>query len=124
MKKEPPLPICWVVIKLNDDILFFLTTTLFLSKVNIHSSSHNSPNDMRLEWRLGKFSACFSWLDKFCIGIWDWCVDAIVDELGIFTLIGYSYGYLLWTIVVRSSRYCPVYPHSDIVSFACGCGGN
>ena len=31
-------------------------------------------------------------------------MDAIVDELGGFTLIGFSDGYLLWTIVVMASR--------------------
>ena len=31
-------------------------------------------------------------------------MDAIVDELGSFTLIGFSAGSLVWTIVVRASR--------------------
>ena len=76
---------------------------MYLSKVTLHSSSHNCPIDMRLEWRLGNISACFSWLDFFC-GIWAWCVDAIVDELGSFTLIGFSDCSLVWTTVVRASR--------------------
>ena len=84
--------------------LFLLTMNLCLSKVTIHSSSHNFPIEMRLEWRLGKISACFAWLDNFFSGIWAWCVDAIVDELGSFTLIGFSDGSLVWTIVVRASR--------------------
>ena len=41
---------------------------------------------MILEWRLGNISACFSYLDNFCIGIWDECVDAIVAELGRFMI--------------------------------------
>ena len=57
---------------------------------------------MRLEWRLGKISARFAWIDKLCNGIWDCCVDAVVDELGGFTLIGFSYGSCVWTIVVRA----------------------
>ena len=84
--------------------LFLINITLCLSKVTIHSSSHNCPIEMRLEWRLGKISACFSWLDKLFSGIWDWCVDAIVDELGSFTLIWFSVGYLVWNIVARTSR--------------------
>ena len=44
---------------------------------------------MRLEWRLGNISAYFAWIDKCFSGIWAWCVDAIVDELGSFTLIGF-----------------------------------
>ena len=84
--------------------LCLLTMTLCLSKVNIHSSSHNCPIEIRLEWRLGNISACFAWLDKKFSGIWAWYVDAIVDELGSFTLIGISGGSLVWTIVVRASR--------------------
>ena len=84
--------------------LFLLTITFFLSKVTIHSSSHNCPIEMRLEWGLGNISACFAGLDNFLSGIWAWCVDAIVDELGSFTLIGFSDGSLVWTIFVRSSR--------------------
>ena len=57
---------------------------------------------MRLEWRLGKISACFAWLDKYISGIWTWCVDAIVDELGGFILIGFSDGSLVSNIVVRA----------------------
>ena len=53
---------------------------------------------------LVKISACLAWLDKRFSGIWAWCVDAIVDELGSFTLIGFSGGYLVWNIVVRASR--------------------
>ena len=84
--------------------LFLLNMTLCLSKVTIHSSSHNFPIEMRLEWSLGNISACFTWLDKRFSGIWAWCVDAIVDELGSFTLIGFYDGSLVWTIVVRASR--------------------
>ena len=53
---------------------------------------------------MGKISACFAWLDNFFSGIWAWCVDAIVDELGSFTLIGFSGGSLVCTIVFRASR--------------------
>ena len=67
-------------------------------------SSHNFPIEMRLEWRLGKIYVCFAWLDNVFSGIWAWCVDAIVDELGSFTLIGFFDGSLLWTIVFRASR--------------------
>ena len=84
--------------------LFLLTMNLCLSKVTIHSSSHNCPIEMRLEWKLGNIYACFAWLDNCFSGIWDWCVDSIVDELGSFTLIGFSDGSLVWTIVVRASR--------------------
>ena len=100
--------------------LFLLTINLCLSKVTIHSSPHNCPIEMRLEWRLVNISACFAWLDNFCSGIWPWCVDAILNELGSFTLIGFSGGSLVWTIVGRESRQCPVHPESDIGSFACG----
>ena len=62
--------------------------TLCLSKVTIHSSSHNFPIKMRLEWRFGIISACFACFDKCFSGIWAWCVDAIVDELESFTFIG------------------------------------
>ena len=85
--------------------------------------SHNFPIEMRLEWRLGDISACFDWLDTFFSGIWSWCVDAIVDELESFTLIGFSDGSLVWTIFVRASRYCTVHLESAIWSFVCGCGG-
>ena len=74
------------------------------SKVTIHLSSHNCPIEMRLEGKLGNISACFAWLDNCFSGIWAWCVDAIVDELGSFTLIGFSDGFLVWNIVVRASR--------------------
>ena len=84
--------------------LFLLTMNLCLSKVTINSLSHNCQIEMRLKWRLGKTSACFAWLDKKINGIWAWCVHANVDELGIFTLIGFSDGSLVWTIVVGSSR--------------------
>ena len=47
---------------------------------------------------VGKYFCIFSWLDKFCSGIWAWCVYAIVDELGSFILIGFSDGSLVWTI--------------------------
>ena len=53
---------------------------------------------------MGKISAYFAWLDNCFSGIWDWCVDSIVDELGSFTLIGFSDGFLVWNIVVRASR--------------------
>ena len=75
-----------------------------MPKVNIHSSSHNCPIDMRLEWRLVNIYACFAWLDKCFSGIWAWCVDDIVDELGSFTLIGFSDGSLAWKIFVGESR--------------------
>ena len=84
--------------------LFLLTMNLCLSNITIHYSSHNFPIEMRLEWRFGKISACFAWLDNCFSGIWAWCVNAIVDELGSFTLIGFSDGPLVWTIVVRSYR--------------------
>ena len=84
--------------------LFLIIMTLCLSKVTIHLLPHNFPIEMRLEWRLGNISACFAWLDRIFSGIWDWCVDAIVDELGSFILIGFSDGSLVWNIVVRSSR--------------------
>ena len=57
-------------------------------------------------------------------GIWAWYVDAIVEELGSFTLIGFFDGSLLWTISVRAYRQCPVNPESAIGSFVCGCGGD
>ena len=78
--------------------------TLCLSKVTINPSSNNFPIEMRLEWRLGNIFACFAWLDKCFSGIWAWCVDAIVDELGSFTLIGFSDGSLVWKIIFRVSR--------------------
>ena len=78
--------------------------TLCLSKINIHSSPHNCPLEMKLEWRLGNISGCFSWLDKIFNAIWAWCVDVIVNELGSFSLVGFSDGSLVWTIVVRVSR--------------------
>ena len=53
---------------------------------------------------MGNISTCFAWLDKFFIRIWAWRVDAIVDELGSFTLIGFSDGSLVWNIVVGASR--------------------
>ena len=80
----------------------------------MHSSSHNLPIEMRLEWRLENISACFPWIDKKISGIWALCLDAIVDELGSFTLIGFSDGSLLWTIFVRASRWCLVHPESAI----------
>ena len=50
-------------------------------------------------------------------------MDKILDELGSFTLIGFSDGSLVFTMVVSSSRQCPVHPESAILSFACGfCG--
>ena len=59
---------------------------------------------MGLEWRLGRISACFAWVDIVFGGIWDWCVDVIVDELGSFALIWFSDDSLVWTIFVRQSR--------------------
>ena len=52
---------------------------------------------------VGGISACFAWIDNIFSGIWACCVDTIVDELGIFTLIGFYYGSLVWNIVVRAS---------------------
>ena len=84
--------------------LFLPTINLCLSKVTIHSFIYNCPIYMRLEWRLGYISACFAWFDKKFSRIWDWCVDAIVDELGSFTMIGFYDGSLAWTIFGRASR--------------------
>ena len=67
--------------------LCLITMNLCLSKVNIHSSSYNCPIEMRLEWRLGDISSCFSWLHKLWSGIWDWWVDATIYELGTLTFI-------------------------------------
>ena len=53
---------------------------------------------------LGKISTCFVWLDKFCSGVWAWCVDDIVAKLGSFKLVGFSCGYFVSTIVVRASK--------------------
>ena len=75
-----------------------------MSKVTIHLSSHNFPIEMRLEWRLGKISAYFAYIDKCFSGVWAWCVDAIVDELGSFTLIRFSDGSLVWNIFLRAYR--------------------
>ena len=47
-----------------------------------------------------------------------------MDELGSFTLSGFYSGSLVWTIVVREYRYCPVHPESAIGSFVWGCGGD
>ena len=47
--------------------------------------------------------ACFYCLDNYFSGMWAWCVDDIVYELGSFTLIGFSDGSLVWTIVARAS---------------------
>ena len=52
--------------------LFLLTLNFCLSKVTMHSSSHNCSIDMRLQWRLGNISAFFYWIDKFFSGVWDW----------------------------------------------------
>ena len=41
-------------------------------------------------------------------------MDAIVDELGSFTSVGFYDGSLVWNIVVRASRYCPVNPELAI----------
>ena len=83
--------------------LFLLTMILCLLKVTIHSSSHICPIEMKLEWRLGKISTFFAWLYKCFSGIWAWCVDGIVNELESFTLIGFSDGSLVWSIVVMAS---------------------
>ena len=69
----------------------------------MNSSSNNFPIEMRLEWRLMHISAYFAWLDKFFSDIWDWCVNAVVYELGSFKLIRFSDDYLVSTIVVRAS---------------------
>ena len=53
---------------------------------------------MILEWRLGNISACFAWLDQIFSGIWAWCVDDIVDELGSFTFIWLYGSSLVWNI--------------------------
>ena len=84
--------------------LFLLTMTFCLSNVTIHESSHNFTIEMRLELRLRNISACFYWIDICFSGIWAWCVDAIVDELGSFTFVGFYDGSLVCTIVVRASR--------------------
>ena len=84
--------------------LFLLTMTLCLSKLTIHLLPHNCPIKMRLGWRLGKISACFAWIDNVFSGIWAWCMDVIADELGSFTLIGFSDGSLVWTTFFRASR--------------------
>ena len=84
--------------------LFLLTMTFCFSKVTINSLLHKCPIEMRLECRLVNISACFAWLDKCFSEIWAWCVDVIVDELGSFTLIGFSDGSLVWNIVFGKSR--------------------
>ena len=84
--------------------LFLFTIIFCLSKLNIYSSSHNCPIDIRLEWRLGNISACFAWIDNFFSGIWVWCVYGIVYELERFTFIGFSDGSLVCTVVVSASR--------------------
>ena len=58
------------------------------------------------------------------VGHGPWCVDSIVDELGSFTLIGFSDGSLVWTIVVKASRYCLVHPELAIGLFVWGYGGD
>ena len=74
---------------------FKLSMALCLSKVTIHSFSYNCLIELRLDLRLGKIFACFAWIDTFFSGIRAWCVDAIIDELGSFTLIGSSDGSLV-----------------------------
>ena len=49
---------------------------------------------------------------------------AIVDELGSLKLIGFCYGYLVLTMIVMASRWCPVNPKLEIGSFVCGFGGD
>ena len=44
-------------------------------------------------------------------------MDAIVDALGGFKLIGFYDGSLVWNIVVRAYRLCTVHPESAIGSF-------
>ena len=45
-----------------------------------------------------------------------------MDELGSFTFIGFFDGSLVWAIVVRAYRWCPVHPESAIGLFVWGCG--
>ena len=70
----------------------------------MHSSSHNVPNGVILEWRLGNISECFAGLDKFCSEIWAYCMNTIMYELGSFALVGFSDGSLVWTIFFREYR--------------------
>ena len=84
--------------------LSLLTMTFFFSKVTIHSLSHNFTIDIILDCRLVNISACLAWFDKCCSGVWAWYVNAIMDELGVFMFIGFSYVSLVWTILVRESR--------------------
>ena len=46
-----------------------------------------------------------------------------MDELGSFTLIGFSDVSLVFMVFVREYIYSPVYPDSAIVYFVCGFGG-
>ena len=50
-------------------------------------------------------------------------MDAILNELGSVTLIEFSDGSLVLTMVVRESRYCPVHPKSIIGYLVCVLGG-
>ena len=50
-------------------------------------------------------------------------MDAIVDELISFTLIGLSDGSLALTMIFRESRFCHVHPESAIGYFSCGFDG-
>ena len=59
---------------------------------------------MRLERRLRNISPCFALFDNVLSGIWVWCVDAIVYELGSFKLIVFSDGSLVLNIVVGGFR--------------------
>ena len=68
-------------------------------------------------------SAYFACLDKVWSVIWYRWVDSIVDELGSFTLIGFSDVSLVFMVFVREYIYSPVYPDSAIVYFVCGFGG-
>ena len=45
-----------------------------------------------------------------------------MDELGSFTLIGFSDVSVVYTMVFRASRYCPVHPEFVVGLFLCGFG--
>ena len=75
-------PLCELLLSAMMIFLFLLTMTFCLSKVTIHLSSHNCPIEMRLEWMLGKISACFAWLDNFLVG----------SGLGVWMLLWMSWG--------------------------------
>ena len=52
---------------------------------------------------MGNITGFLAWLDKFHNGIWAWCMDSVVVELGSFKFIGFSDGSLVWTIVFRAT---------------------